>query len=173
MKIMQNKIVLFMIIMFIFSFMNVTVLAEPTVNNIYTVPENPEPQSSVAIIADISGEDISSVNLSVSECNYDTGQCYENERYEMTLNSEGKYETQITLEDTKDRTDHIQYKVTVIDNDVEYSFTDESLITDLDLSSNNADSNGEENNTGDTSGFEFIFVLVALFISLLIYYKKR
>ena len=160
-------------IVLFFVLTSITVLAEPTVNNITVTPENPEPESTVTITSDISGENITSVNLSVSECNYDTGQCYVSNRYEMTIDQGGKYTTLITLKDDKDRTDHIQYKFTVVDSGVEYSLTNASWVTDLDLSTENDEPNGGENSTDETPGFELLFVLTALFISFLIYYKKR
>ncbi len=174
MKNLGKKMLLCLGVSVIISVIAISATAEPTVNNINTNPEKPEPQSTVTVIANISGENITSVTLFVLECNYNTEQCYVSNNYEMELNSEGKYVKTLALEDTQGRTDHIQYFFTVMDSGTEYQLTDDSWLVDLDIDSNKNDSKDDNQNSDNgTPGFEFIFVIIALFISMLFIYKKR
>lgn len=169
---MKNTKILIIGILFLGLFIS-TVSADPTVNHITTNPDIPKPESTVTIIANISGENISKVRLSLSECNHETGLCYENQNVEMALNSEGEYEGEFTLEDSLSRTDHLQYVFVVTDNGADYQLTDDSWRTDLDLENSvitpNVD-NGEDNGS---PGFELVIVLIAVFISLIFLKRKR
>jgi hypothetical protein len=153
--------------------MSVGVIAKPTVNSITTIPENPKPLSTVTIIADISGENISRVNLTISEC--DENACYINQKVDMVLNPDGKYQAEITLKDSENRADHLQYLFKIaLENGSEYPLSDNSWKTYLDLSSNdNKNNNEDDTGSDDTPGFEILFVMIAIFIGLLYYKKKR
>ena len=175
-----KKLEYFIIIgFFLISFVSLlsTVSADPTVNNIITNPSNPKPLSSVTVIANISGENITNVALTVSECSDETGLCYVNPvlNENMTLNSNGNYEKEFTLKDADGRTDHIEYRFTVNDNGEEYILDDDSFKTYLDLSSNeNGDGgNGQDNGSGDTPGFELVLIFLAIIIGVIYYKKKR
>lgn len=153
--------------------MNVCIAAEPTINNITTVPESPAPLSTITIIADISGEDISKVNLTVSECN-DTA-CFLNQKVNMALNQDGKYEAQITLKDSEGRANHLQYLFKVaLEDGTEYHLSEDLWKVYLDLGENGGENNNEDDNGEDgTPGFELLFLFIAIFISFLYYNKKR
>lgn len=165
------KISIGFIIVFVLFSMNFIVVANPVINNVTTNPENPEPVSTVTITADISGENISRVNLTISACNDDI--CFTDltQKVEMTLNSQGKYQAKITLNDSKGKADHIKYLFEItLYNGTEYRHSDPSWKADIKLGTTSDNDDAGDNST---PGFEFIFVLVALFISLLTYYKKR
>lgn len=150
--------------------------AEPTVNEITTTPTKPKPESTVKVVVNISGENISNVALTASECSDETGLCYENpiQNKNMTLSSDGNYETEFTLLDSDDRTDHIEYRFIVTDDGKQYILQDDSYKTNLDLSSNNKNNAGDKgSNSNDTPGFEMAFVFIALIIGMLYFTKKR
>jgi hypothetical protein len=160
------------IAIFLFSFIVVmnSISAEPEVNSITITPENPEPGSDVTIIADISGENISIVNLTITHCD-DQG-CYVNQKTNMVLNPIGKYQAEMTLKDSG-VADHIQYQFKIVlNNGTEHYLSEESWKTYFAADDENGDSdeNGPDN---DTPGFELMFLLVAIFISYLLYNKKR
>ena len=91
-----------------------TVTADPTVDEITTEPAEPTPLSTVKVIATITGENIISVKLTVAEC--DDESCFlSHPPIEMNMNEDGKYETELTLEDDKNRANHIQYQFMIND----------------------------------------------------------
>jgi len=146
-----------------------TASADPTVNSITTDPEKPKPLSTFKVIADISGDNIIEIKVTASECDSDA--CYENHiNLPMTLNEDGKYETEITLKGTKDSIDHVQYVFIINDDGTEYTISD-NLKTNLDVSSDS----GTNSNSGDNGspGFELIFVIIAVMVGVLLYRKKR
>ena len=159
---------------FLLFLMNFVAAADPLVNDITIDPQNPEPVSDITITADISSKNISKVNLTISACNDDI--CFSDltQKVEMTLNSEGNYQAQITLNDSEGKANNIKYLFEItLDNGTEYRLSDpSSWKTYLNLVTNDdKDANGSED--GGIPGFEFVFVLVALYINTLFYYKKR
>jgi hypothetical protein len=168
MKIRYTILIILMLCIFT---VNITA-AEPTINNIIIIPENPKPESSVTIIADISGENISEIILSVSECDAGTGACFENHHVTMTLNQQGTYQAEITLRDSRGRTDSLEYQFTITADGEEYIRSEESWKTYLDISPSNENNQGDEDKTNDTPGFELLIVITALFVSLILL-KKR
>lgn len=160
-------------ILLVLFLLNINVAAKPTVNNITTIPENPEPLSDVTIIVDISGENISTVNLTISGCNETL--CFTDltQRVTMFLNQDGKYQAEITLKDSEGRADHIEYYFKIaLENGTEYYLSENSWKTYLDLGEDN-DLNNDDVADDSTPGFELIFVMLAIFIGLLHLKKKR
>jgi len=146
--------------------------ADPIVSNLSTNPAEPEPLSTVTVTINVTGENIISVNMSASECTDGPPElCFiPHLNIPMTLNDEGYYEADFTLEDDKDRSDHIKFTFTVNDNGTEYPL-DENWKVYLDL---DQDGNDQTSNDADkgTPGFEFIILLFALIVGFGIY-KKR
>jgi len=158
-------------ILFLTSF---AVAADPVVNNIIVNPENPNSVSTFTVSADISGEGISRVNLTISGCNEDV--CFTDltQNVEMDLKSQGKYEAEITFNDPDEKANNIKYLFEIaLENGTEYRFSDPSWKTYVNIDDNEDNGVNDQADDNSTPGFEFIFVLVALFISLLLYYKKR
>ena len=149
------------------------VSADPTVNSVETAPESPKPLSTFTVLATITGENIISVNVTVSECSDDTGSCYANSgNLPMTLNADGKYEVEVTLIDDKDRSDHVQYAFIINDDGIDYTLAEDDWKTYLDLEVDNGPTNGNEENN-NTPGFELLLVIIAMIVGVLIYKKKR
>jgi hypothetical protein len=151
-----------------------TVSADPTVGSIVTVPSSPEPLSTITIIVPITGENISSVKVVVSECNYEEELCYvSSQPTEMTLNDNGGYEAEITLQDDLGRSDHLQYAFIVNDSGVDYRLEDEAWTTDLDLGNGDTPSDGDNGGDNGTPGFELSILLIAVFVSIILLKRKR
>lgn len=169
----MKKIIILLIGMLFFGLCITTVSAEPTVNEITTVPAKPIPLSTVKVIATITGENIISVKLTVAEC--DDEQCFiSHPPIEMNMNENGKYEVELTLEDDKNRANHIQYQFTVNDSGTEYPLTNENWKTYLDLqNAGDGDDINGDGNGNDTPGFEILTLFIALIIGIFIYKKKR
>lgn len=152
------------------------VSADPTVNSITTNPAEPKALSTFTVIADISGENIISVKVTISECTDGppSEQCFvAHSNLIMSQNDDGKYETEVTLTGTQASIDHVQYSFIINDNGIEYPpMTDKEWRTYLDVDSDNGGTNGGEEDNG-SPGFELIIILTAVFISLLLLKRKR
>jgi len=148
------------------------VSADPTVDSVETVPESPKPLSTFTVLATITGENIISVKVSISECADGPPEvCYiPHMNIPMTLNADGKYEAEVTLTGTQESIDHVQYQFDINDDGEEYSVKD--LKTYLDVQAGNGNTNGGGGDNG-SPGFELVFVLVAVMIGVLLYRKKR
>jgi len=149
-----------------------SVNADPTIETIITDPSEPKLLSTFTVIATITGENINSVNVTISECtDGPPAQCYKaHANIPMSLNNDGKYEAEVTLTGTQDDIDHVQYLFVINDNGTEYQIGD--LKTYLNLETDNGGNNND--GTGDgTPGFEFIIVLTAVFISIIFLKRKR
>ena len=141
-----------------------SVNADPTIE-IETNPANPERLSTFTIIAAITGENIISVKVTISEC--DDSVCYVSQsNIPMDLNEDGKYEAEITLTGTQESINHVQYVFMIDDNGTEYQIQD--LKTDLYTDNGNNDDGGDN----ESPGFELIVILASVFILLLVF-KKR
>jgi len=149
--------------------------ADPTVDNIETDPETPKILSTFKVIATVTGDNIMSITVTVSECSDSPDQCYiAHTDIPMTLNADGKYEAEITLEDDKDRSDHVQYQFVIDEDGVEYTLNEDDWKTYLDTSPSNG--NGQTNDDGGDNGspgFELALVLIAVLIGVSLYRKKR
>ena len=167
----MKKIILLGIVVLSLFFSTYAVNADPTVETITTEPESPKSMSTVKIIATISGDDILSVDLTVAEC--DESQCYASHpNLPMSLNVDGKYETEVTLENSV--ANHIQYRFLINDSGIEYTLAEDTWKTYFDTSSENSGtSNGSNGGDNGTPGFEIFTVVIAIFLSLIVYKKKR
>jgi len=167
MKNFKRKILIMIIVIFSLYISSVNVIADPVVNEITTVPANPTPQSAITIITGISGEDITSVNVTVSECK--VGLCFIYNTYPMNKNDAGDWEAQATLQDDSGDSTYIKYQFEVIDSGVEYTL-DKDLKVNLTIENND---NTTSDNNGKTPGFEIITLLAAIIIGTVLLRKKR
>jgi len=159
-------------------FSSVNVLADPTVDKIETDPEAPPLLSTFKVLATITGEDIQSVNVTVSECtDGPPEQCFIGHVDQaMTLNDDGKWEVELTLKDDLDRTDHLQYQFVINDGGTEYTLSEKTWKTYLDVGSDDSDDDdGSSDSDGENGspGFELILVLIAIIVGVIILKKKR
>ena len=164
-----------LLLIFILNSASFVALGDPVVNEITVDPENPDSISTFTVTANISGENISKVNLTITGCS-DT-QCFADlmQKVEMDLTPHGKFQAEISFNDPKEKANNIKYEFEItIKDGTEYRLNDPSWKTYINLDTN--ENNGVTDNQTDdnnTPGFELSFVLIALFISFLIYYKKR
>lgn len=144
------------------------VKADPIIENITTNPVKPEKLSTFTIIATISGENINSVTVTISECTYGPPeQCFiAHPNIIMNLNDEGKYEAEVTLTGTQASIDHVQYLFVINDNGVEYQVGDLKTYLKTDNGNNDGGDNG-------SPGFELIILIAAVLISYIILKRKR
>lgn len=169
---MKNKnrhVLLISILVLGLYFSSANVVADPVVENISTDPTSPAPLSTITVIANINGEDISSVNLTVSEC--DETVCFIYNTYQMSKSESSNWVTKATLHDDSGRSTNIKYSFDVIDSGVIYPLTDNSWR--VDLASENGDQNGNGGDGNSVPGFEIIYFLIAVSIGLLLYRNKR
>jgi hypothetical protein len=169
-----RKAIVITIFMIGFLVSSINVSADPTVNSITTNPAEPKPLSTFTVIADISGENIISVKVTISECTDGPPmQCFlAHSNLIMSKNDDGKYETEVTLNGTQASIDHVQYLFIINDNGTEYPpMEDEEWKTYLDVDSDNGGTNGGGGDNG-SPGFELILILSSIFV-LLIILKKR
>lgn len=152
------------------------VIADPVVENITTDPTSPAPLSDITVTVNITGENISSVDLMISEC--DETVCFIYNAYPMSKTESGDWTAEATLQDDSARSTHIEYRFDVNDSGVPYTLTDENWR--VDLATENGDQNGDggTTNNGDSNGngspgFEIISLLVAVSIGLLLLKRKR
>ena len=141
---------------------------EPT---IVLDPEEPTSQSTVLFTVTIpDSETVSNVRLIVKECK-EGDICFTDSFNEsMTEKDVDAFEVEITLK--HDTATYIEYHVGYLDNDVWKESDTEKL--DLKIESNNGNSNGGNDNTDGTPGFEAIGVLIsAIFILLILNKRKR
>ena len=166
-KITKNILIIILFLSLSLSTFNAN--ASPTIDNITTNPVKPEPLSTFSIIATITGENIISVTVTVSECTEKPpAQCFKSHaNIPMTLNDNDKYEAQVTLTGTQDSIDHVQYLFVINDGGTEYQVGDLKTYLKTDNNNNN---NGGDNGT---PGFELIIFLSVVFILLMILKRKR
>lgn len=134
------------------------------------VPENPAPKSNVTFYVNISGENISSVNLTVEECSDEFKVCFSSQEVQMDSIAPNKFRTTITLRE-KDAT-YIKYSLKIITNGIETNLTDDAWRTDLSIDPGTDQSNGEKG-TSDTPGFELILLVVSVIFVFFLFKRKE
>jgi len=150
------------------------VIADPVVENITTYPTSPALLSTITVTVNITGENISSVDLMVSEC--DETVCFIYNAYQMNKTESGDWTAEATLQDDSGRSTHIEYRFGVNDSGVPYTLTDENWRVDLATENGDQNGNGGTTNNEDSNGspgFEIISLLVAVSIGLLLLKRKR
>ncbi len=133
-------------------------------------PEEPTPQSTVLFTVTIpDSETVSNVQLIVKECK-EGDICFTDSFNEsMTEKDVDAFEAEITLR--HDTATYIEYHVGYLNNDVWEESDSEKL--DLKIESNNDNSNGGNDDTNGTPGFEFIPFIAAISIGILLFRRKR
>lgn len=142
-------------------------------------PAQPKPQESVTFTATIPDEDnIQQVTIQVQECGNepDIGYiCYTDEFNEsMTETAENTYSATINL--AHENAIEIKYQLHYQTDEGWNSYPAELTKVDLDISDQNNDDtsgNGDDSST-DTPGFETLALFISvIFISLILYRRKR
>jgi hypothetical protein len=167
MKYFKGKILIIIIVMLSLFMSSINVTAAPVVDEVTTNPASPTPQSTITISAKISGNDITSVNVTISECK--VGLCFIYNTYPMSKNEAGDWVAHATLQDDSGDSTYIKYQFYVIDNGLEYTL-DEGWKVNLSIENNN---NTPNDNNGKTPGFEIITLLAAIIIGTVLLRKKR
>ena len=136
--------------------------ADPIVEDITLIPNNPAPQSEVTFSVDVSGNSISSVWIVIFECNEETGICHAPpQNVSMRKVDSDTYKAEVTLK--WDDVTKIKYNVK-IKSDGEWFEYEEHTTT---LSTNS----GSSNDSNGSPGFEIIVFLIAM-ISVVLLLKK-
>jgi len=141
--------------------------AVPALDKMVLNPAVVTPQSDVTFTADIEDYDFAkNVYLIVEECTF--GFCYADSFNEsMSDNGEGKFEKKITLK--HDDATEIKYHVEIEGTDGEWTA---SKVTYVNLDTTGS-SNGGDNDSNSTPGFELIFLLMAVIVGFVSFRKKR
>lgn len=148
------------------------VIAQPILENFSVSPEEAAPLSTITITAEISGDNISNVNLTVKECNWDAGICYSQQTVQMSEVGTGSYQAGLTLQE--DRATFLEYYFDITINGVEERLSDESWLYNLTLDTNGNDHvNSDGNGTNGTPGFEVLSLLIAISIISILTRRKR
>ena len=175
----KNTRNIFIAIIVIFGFYVSTVsvvsaVDEPTLK---INPNNPAPLSTVTFTTTVKDENTTEVRLVIQECINTTEQqlCFQKQNISMDATDNDSYEVSFTLEHA-DAT-YIQYSL-VIKNIEGWKTYYKETITQLSESGNGEDgnsNNGGDNtkNGKDTSGFEFILILVSSIFILFILNKRK
>lgn len=172
MKYVKTKILAIVITCLGLLMTSASVTADPIVDVVTTNPSSPVPQSTITITATISGDDITSVNVTVSECKI--GLCFIYNIYPMSQNDAGDWVAEATLQDASGESTYIKYRFDVIDSGVEYTL-DEDWKVNLTIENGNGDNGGNGGN-GDGNGipgFEIITLFAAIIIGIILVRRKR
>jgi len=146
-------------------FSSVTAI-DPTIGTVTITPESPAPQSDINFSITIIGEEITSVYLHYKECNAQICKVFKNVSMEKV--SGNLYEKTITL--TWDQATYITYNFDINSNGTwtPTKFVNVTL---------KKPTNGNGNNTNGTNheqpGFEILFFIAAIGISVIIIGRKR
>ena len=132
-------------------------------------PVKPAPKSTVVFTVNDIKENVSEVWLQVSECSADLGICFQDSKQNVSMEGIKASTYEYTVKFIHDDATYIQYSL-AIKNESEWVNID-LIIVDLDLGSNNDNLGNGENN--DTPGFEFIPLLAAISIGILLFRRKR
>lgn len=164
MKYVKGKISITVIVMLGLIISSVNVLADPVVDEITTDPTSPTHQSTITITATITGDDITSVNITVLECK--VGLCFTYSTYIMSQNGEGNWVAEATLQDDSGRSTYIKYVFNIVDSGVEYQdITSDNWKVDLSID--------DVNGGNGIPGFETITLLAAIIIGIILLRRMR
>lgn len=170
MRYIEKKVLIMTFVVLGLYFSSANVVADPVVENISIDPTNPAPLSTIIVTANIYGEDITNVNLSVGECNRSAGVCYVYHEIPMTEKTEGQYTAEVILE--KPKASYISFTFDITYDGETKRLENDSWDVDLFIESGNGDTtNGGDGNI--IPGFEIIYLLIAIIIGLLLHRNKR
>lgn len=170
MRYIEKKVLIMTFVVLGLYFSSANVVADPVVENISIDPASPAPLSTITVTANIDGEDITNVNLSVGECNKTAGVCYIYHQIPMTEKTEGQYTAEVTLE--KSKASYISFTFDITYDGETKKLENDSWDVDLSIESGNGDTtNGGDGN--NVPGFEIIYFLIVIIIGLLLHRNKR
>jgi len=168
-----KKIILYAIILiFTMNFLVINTIAEPVIN-VTVIPDEPEPLSTVSFTANITSEEtVDEVYVKIHECTPTI--CFFIKNLSMEFDGD-EYSVDFTLEHS-DAT-YFNYSLEIKSGDSWYR-TEETSVTLKIEASNENDNNGntgetEEDNNGGIPGFEILIFMIAVFITLIFFRRKR
>lgn len=169
MKYAKTKILVIVITCLGLLMTSASVTADPIVDEVTTNPSSPAPQSTITITATITGDDTTSVNVTVSECKI--GLCFIYNTYPMSQNDAGDWVAEATLQDASGESTYIKYIFDVIDSGVEYTLNEDWKVN-LTIENGNSGNGGNGGSNG-IPGFEIITLLAAIIIGIILLRRKR
>ena len=168
------------ILIILLSVLASNVAATPVVDEINYEPENPAPESTVTFTATISGDNITMVNITVSECidSEELKVCFSKQTVTMTELGNSEYRAEINLQE--DRANYIQYYFDITADGIEERLVNSSWKVNLSTEPNDNGSNGNGNGNGTNGngdngspGFEAIVFFIAVAITAMVIIRKR
>jgi len=148
--------------------LNSNVIADPVVEEVIINPVEPTPLSTVTISATItSGDNIDKVCLIIQECKGET-LCFLRVNRTMSL-VDSNYQCEYKLQ--HEYATLFKYNFAIL-GDGEWFETEGTNVT-LKLDSGNGGTNGGNNGGSSNPGFEFIPLLIAIFVGILLLKRKR
>ena len=182
-KSLRNILVMMLVFGICLSFIGMATADEPSYGTITVTPIEPTRQSDVTFTVEITGDDITEVNLRIQECTVTDGTeaCSSTVlNVSMTNTVNNTWTGSTTLEWQLTTISHCWLEINsngtwYDDSDDETKWTDFTVIPDDgDDNGDNGDTGGDDSDdTGGTPGFELIFVLISVLVVLFIYKKKR
>jgi hypothetical protein len=170
----KNVIVSFIIAGMFVALCSFIVNAEPIVEVVLD-PEEPAPASTVTFTATVmSEESIEGVWLILHECTtIPVNVCFPDSKQNVSMTQvEGSttYEANVTL--IHDDATYIQYHVEIKSNGGWHATADTDVNLTISENGNGGDTNGDDGANG-TPGFEFVGLLVAAFVIILAFAKRK
>jgi len=139
---------------------------DPTIGTVTITPEEPSPQSNINFSVTIIGEGITSVYLHYKECNAQICKVFKNVSMEKV--SGNLYEKTITL--TWDQATYITYNFDINSNG---TWTPTKFVNVTLKKPTNGNGNNTNGNNHKQPGFEILFFIAAIGISVIIVGRKR
>jgi len=169
-----KKIILYAIILiFTMNFLVTITIAEP-VTNVTVIPDAPEPLSTVSFTANITSEEaVDEVYIKIKECSQSI--CFLIKNVSMGFDGD-EYSVDFTLEHS-DAT-YFDYWLEIKSGDSWFTTEQANVTLKIEASNEDDNDNGntggtEEDNTDGIPGFEILIFIVAVFIALIFFRRKR
>jgi hypothetical protein len=144
---------------------------EIVVNEVSVDPKSPRPLSTITIIVDITGENISRVQVMVKECSEKLGICFNEITADMIEIEAGEFQATVTLEN--DKTTYIQPHFVITSHGISHKLEDDSWKINLSLDSADGGQTNGGDGTNSTPGFEMLLFLTVLLAVTLLVKRKR
>jgi len=169
----ESLLVVFLVLGLCVSIVNV-VSADGPVADISVEPLEPEPLSTVSFTANITSEEaVDEVYIKIKECTQSL--CFSIKNVSMEFDGDG-YSVDFTLEHS-DAT-YFDYWLEIKSGDSWFTTEQANVTLKIEASNENDNDNGntggtEEDNNDGIPGFEILIFIVAVFIALIFFRRKR
>lgn len=162
----MKKILIATMVFLSLCILSINAIAEPVVENVDIVPEEPTRKSTITITATITSENvIDGVKLNIKECS--ESYCHQAETLDMSpVNGKYQYEYALKWDDA------VYFNYTFIISSGGETFTTDETKVLLKLDSGNGNTNGNGNGK-KTPGFELTLLIIAVFIGVILLKRKR